>query len=109
MKLSRSLAASSDQHTTAVQQSTNDSLTDNILLQFVSGLQQFLARNFAMHKMIVGLVLTLWKGCSYKDQLVSQLTSALTEESGYEELMPFLLAMQKDCHVRMIVFFKWPP
>ena len=53
-----------------------------------------------MHKMVVGLVLTFWKGCGYKDQLVPPLMTALTEEGSYEDLMPFLLAMQKDCHVR---------
>jgi hypothetical protein len=26
--------------------------------------------------------------------------TALTEDGSYEDLMPFLLAMQKDCHVR---------
>lgn len=74
------------------------------MLQFISGLQQFLMRNFAMHKMVAGLVLTFWKGCSYKDQLVTHLTSALTEEGSYEDLMPFLLAVQKDCHVRASVY-----
>ena len=52
-----------------------------------------------MHKMVVGLVLTFWKGCGFKGQLVPQLMTALTEDGGYEDLMPFLLAMQKDCHV----------
>ena len=78
----------------------------NILLQFVSGLLQFLMRSFAMHKIVVGLVLTFWKGCSFKEQLVSQLTSALTGDGGYEDLMPFILAMQKDCHVRTHIGFQ---
>ena len=79
---------------------TSNSLSQ-IMLHFVNGLQQFLVRNFAMHKMVVGLVLTFWKGCGFKDQLVPQLMTALTEDRGYEDLMPFLLAMQKDCHVRV--------
>lgn len=70
------------------------------MVHFVNGLQQFLTRNFAMHKMVVGLVLTFWKGCGFKDQLVPQLMKSLTEDGGYEDLMPFLLTMQKDCHVR---------
>lgn len=96
MKLS---SASCGQATTL--QTTNSMAIHNITLQFVSGLQQFLTRNLALHKMVVGLVLTFWKGCGFKEQLVGQLTLALTGDGGYEDLMPFILAMQKDCHVSM--------
>ena len=90
--------------TTQSQPPTSSTFIENIMLQFVNGLQQFLGRNFATHKMVVGLVLTFWKDCSYKEQLISQLNMALTEEGGYEDLMPFILAMQKDCHVRVTVW-----
>lgn len=80
-------------------QTTNSVAVHNVVLQFVNGLQQFLTRNLALHKMVIGLVLTFWKGCGFKEQLVGQLTMALTGDGGYEDLMPFILAMQKDCHV----------
>lgn len=81
------------------QQTPTNPIIANIVLQFVQGLQQFLGRNFALHKMVASLVLTFWKGCGFKDQLVPQLMAALTEEAAYEDLMPFILTMQKDCHV----------
>ena len=96
MKLS---SASGGQGTSS--QTTNSVAMHNVTLQFVSGLQQFLTRNLALHKMVVGLVLSFWKGCGFKEQLVGQLTSALTGDGGYEDLMLFILAMQKDCHVSM--------
>ena len=83
-----------------VDQASATNLLNQTMVHFVNGLQQFLTRNFAMHKMVVGLVLTFWKGCGFKDQLVPQLMKSLTEDGGYEDLMPFLLTMQKDCHVR---------
>jgi hypothetical protein len=33
--------------------------------------------------------------------------TALTEDGSYEDLMPFLLAMQKDCHVRNTRGVQW--
>ncbi len=94
-ELAVKLSSSSVDHQSSATNSLNQ-----VMLHFVNGLQQFLTRNFAIHKMVVGLVLTFWKGCGFKDQLVPRLMTALTEDGSYEDLMPFLLAMQKDCHVR---------
>ena len=66
--------------------------------QLLDGLQQLLSRNATTHKIVCSLIVTFWNGCP-KELLLPQLNSSLVEQGGYEELMPFLLALQKDCHV----------
>ncbi len=74
------------------------------LHQLIGNLQQLLSRNVATHKMVASLVIAEWVGCP-KEQFLSALTSSLSEQGGYEEITPFILALQKDCHVRHM----WEP
>ena len=73
--------------------------SDSPLTQLSEGLRQMLAGNSATHKMVAALVVSFWKHCP--GNLVPQFTAALTEQGVYEEIMPFLLSLQKDCHVRI--------
>ena len=57
------------------------------------------AGNSATHKMVAALVVSFWKHCP--GDLLAQFTAALTEQGVYEEITPFLLSLQKDCHVRI--------
>ncbi len=68
------------------------------LHQLIGSLQQLLLRNVATYKMVVSLVIAEWTGCP-KEQFLSALNSSLSEQGGYEEITPFILALQKDCHV----------
>lgn len=72
--------------------------------QLLEGLQQLLSRNTTTHKIVSSLIVTFWSGCP-KERLLPQLNSSLLEQGGYEELMPFLLALQKDCHVCMYMLY----
>ena len=75
--------------------------TDITVNRLLDGLQQLLSRNATTHKVVGSLIITFWNGCP-KEQLLPQLNSSLVEQGSYEELMPFLLALQKDCHVSLL-------
>ena len=69
------------------------------LTQLSEGLRQMVAGNSATHKMVAALVVSFWKHCPR--DLLAQFTAALPEQGVYEEITPFLLSLQKDCHVRI--------
>lgn len=69
-----------------------------VVSQFSEGLQQLLGQNVVIRKMISSLVICFWEDCP-KPSLLPPLNAALTVQGGYEELMPYVLALQKDCHV----------
>ena len=73
--------------------------SDSPLTQLSEGLRQMLVGNSATHKMVAALVVSFWKHCP--GDLLAQFTAALTEQGVYEEITPFLLSLQKDCHVRI--------
>ncbi|XP_064406197.1 TATA-binding protein-associated factor 172-like [Halichondria panicea] len=75
------------------------------LHQLIGSLQQLLSRNVATYKMVVSLVIAEWTGCP-KEQFLSALNSSLSEQGGYEEITPFILALQKDCHSLIVAFDK---
>ena len=62
------------------------------------GLRQMLVRCSSTHRTVASLVVGYWGQCP--SDLLSLLTTVLTEQASYEEIMPFLVAMQRDCHVR---------
>ena len=70
------------------------------LSQLPEGLRQLLMGNSATHKMIAAMIVSYWKYCPA--DLLPQFTAALTEQSVYDELMPFLISLQKDCHVSVV-------
>lgn len=50
--------------------------------------------------MVASLVVGYWGSCT--SDLLALLTTVLTEKTTYEEIMPFLVAMQRECHVRLL-------
>ena len=64
------------------------------------GLRQMLVRCSSTHRTVASLVVGYWGQCP--SDLLSLLTTVLTEQASYEEIMPFLVAMQRDCHVRLL-------
>ncbi len=74
-----------------------------VLVELIGSLQQLLSNGVATHKMGACLIIAGWAGCP-RDYFLSSLTTLLTQQNGYEELSPFILALQKDCHVRNCQF-----
>lgn len=72
------------------------------IVQLIGSLQQLLSHSVATHKMGACLIVSEWAGCP-REHFLSVLTNSLTQQNGYEELSPFLLALQKDCHVRNFI------
>ena len=77
---------------------SSTSTTSKVVSQFLEGLQQLLGQNVAIRKIISSLVVCFWEDCP-KASLLPPLNTALTVQGGYEELVPHVLALQKDCHV----------
>jgi len=67
-------------------------------LQLASNLQQMLSRAIATQRITASLVISFWENAP-KQHFEPALNSALSEQGGFEELTPFVLALQKDCHV----------
>lgn len=66
------------------------------------GLRQMLVRPSSIHRMVASLVIGYWGQCP--GELHTLLSTVLTEKTTYEEIMPFLVAMQRECHVRLLEF-----
>ena len=64
------------------------------------GLGQMLTRSNSIHRMVASLVIGYWGVCP--SQLLSQLNTILHERATYEEILSFLMAMQRECHVRLL-------
>lgn len=71
---------------------------------FIDNLRQMASSNSATYKIIASLVVVSW-GCCPQD-IVNILSTSLTEQPLYEELAPFLLSLQKDCHLLISAFEK---
>ena len=61
------------------------------------GLQQMLTRSSSAHRMVASLLVGYWGACP--DKLQPLLSNLLMERTTYEEIVPFLVAMQRECHV----------
>lgn len=71
------------------------------LTTLCEGLKQMLVRSSSTHRMVASLMIGYWGKCP--EHLMSLLNSVLTERATYEEIMPFLAAMQRECHVRLLI------
>ena len=62
---------------------------------------QLVSTNFALQRMVGVLVVSHWEGCP-GHTLSSALLAALTSTDALEDMVPYILAMQKDCQVSPI-------
>ena len=85
--------------------SATSSSSSQAVAVLTEGLRQMLARASAVHRMVASLVIGFWGQCP--SELLTLLSSVLTEQITYEEIMPFLVALQRDCHVRWCVCVWW--
>ena len=72
--------------------------------QLVSGLQQLLMRNTAVHRAVAGLIVSHWGHCP--PDLLPTFSTLLEDQGFYEELTPYVLSLQKDCHLLIAAFEK---
>lgn len=72
--------------------------THSMLLTPVS---HMITSNSCTYKILAALIMSSWKcnGVSDTGGVTMALTSALTEQCVYDEVMPFLMSLQKDCYV----------
>ena len=70
----------------------------------LGGLARLLASNYALHKMVSVLVIYHWRDCPARETLGHTLLSALTDTSGMEDMVPYILAMQRDCQVCIYIY-----
>lgn len=103
--------------------STNETMTTNLLpnsnaggatpesgystpalATLTEGLGQMLVRTSSTHRMMASLVIGHWGQCPRS--LLPQLTAILTETATYEEILPFLMIMQRECHVSICTYLK---
>ena len=68
----------------------------------LSHLVQLVSAQSALHRMVAVLVVCHWDHCP-SHTLNPSLQKALTDTGGLEELVPFILNMQKDCQVCVCV------
>ena len=59
-----------------------------------------LVRSSSIHHVVAALVIGYWGQCP--SELLTLLNTVLTERTTYEEITPFLVAMQRECHVRLL-------
>ena len=62
---------------------------------------QMLNTNSAVYRTLASLLVNYWGTCPAG--LVDRLSAVLTEQGVYDELSPFLLQLQRDCHVSLPV------
>ena len=77
--------------------SSSPSFSSLALGALTEGLRQMLVRSSLVHRIVASLVISFWGRCP--DELLSLLSAILLEQAMYEETMPFLAALQRDCHV----------
>ncbi|CAI8034563.1 TATA-binding protein-associated factor 172 [Geodia barretti] len=68
------------------------------------GLGQMLTRSSSTHRIVAALTIGYWGVCP--SQLLSGLNTKLTERTTYEEILPFLMTMQRECHSLVLAFDK---
>ena len=54
-----------------------------------------------MHRAVAGLIVSHWGHCP--PDLLPMFSTILEDQGFYEELTPYVLSLQKDCHVRVCV------
>ena len=86
---------------TRLQASSDLPETVQAIGQLLSGLQQLLMRNTAVHRTVAGLIVSHWGHCP--SNLLPFLSTILEDQGFYEELTPYVLSLQKDCHVCVYV------
>ena len=64
------------------------------------GLKQMLCRSSVTQRMVATLTISHW-GHAPSD-LLSLLCHTLTDQPNYHEMTPFLVNLQRDCHVRLL-------
>lgn len=99
------LAAKLSTHPTSTsdppQQSSSSPLNQSpALTTLCEGLRQMLVRCSSTHRMVASLVVGYWGQCP--SDLHTLLSAVLNEKTTYEEITPFLVAMQRECHVRLL-------
>ncbi|XP_019852330.1 PREDICTED: TATA-binding protein-associated factor 172 isoform X2 [Amphimedon queenslandica] len=60
---------------------------------------QMLSSNSSICKILASLLITYWKDAPPQPDIITSLTSSLTEYCVYEEVTPFMASLQKDCYV----------
>ncbi len=65
----------------------------------LTGIKRLLSSGCALHKMVSVLIVRHWQNCPHLDSLGPALLAALTDTAGLEDIVPFVLAMQRDCQV----------
>ena len=69
------------------------------IASLLGGLKRLLCSGCALHRMVSVLVVYHWPDCPHRETLGSALMSALTDTAGLEDIVPYILAMQRDCQV----------
>ena len=59
-----------------------------------------LTRPSSTHRVVASLVVGHWGQCPA--ELLALLNSILSERTTYEEIVPYLMTMQRECHVRLL-------
>ena len=70
------------------------------LATLTEGLRQMLVRASSAHRVVAALTIGCWGRCP--DELLTLLNSVLRERTTHEEITPFVIAMQRECHVRLL-------
>lgn len=65
----------------------------------LSHLVQLFTACWSRHRIVAALVVCHWDGCS-SPSLHTPLLTALADTAVLEDVMPYVLDMQKDCQVR---------
>ena len=71
------------------------------VVTLVEGLRQMLTRESSAHRMVASLIVGYWGACP--NNLRDLLTNLLTQRTTYEEIVPYLATMQRECHVRTLL------
>lgn len=66
---------------------------------------QLLSSNSCIYKIIGSLLITYWTNAPTNPDIVTSLTSSLTEYCVYDEVAPFMTSLQKDCYVCELVLY----
>ena len=63
----------------------------------VEGLTLLVSHPSAAYQSVAALLASVWDGVS--TDIMAKMGNILTEQPVYEEMTPFLMSLQKDCHV----------
>ena len=74
-------------------------VSQDALSSLVAGLKRLLSSGVSLHRIVSVLVICHWQDCPHQDTLGPALLSALTDTTGLEDMLPYIVAMQRDCQV----------